>query len=369
MGRMIVFFLAVLGIWALWHAYVAWRAAGLLPSEWERRLVWGIAALLWASYPLARTLERMTRSPIAGPLEWVAAIAMGTVFIAGVCLIAADGVTVFGLFWPGLTRVVRLAALATAGLMTLAALGQGLRRPVVRRWEVRLRGLPPALDGTTVLQLSDLHLGAILGRSWLERVRRRVEKLHPDVIVFTGDVLDGSVRRTAGLEKDLSLFSAPKGVWAVTGNHEFYAGLDESVRFMEQAGFHVLRDKAVEAAPGLVLAGVDDLSARRSYGDRDGFVRHALAGRPAGGTILLCHSPLSVEDAADSGAGLMLSGHTHAGQIWPFGEIVRRFYPYLAGRFEVEGMTLIVSRGTGSWGPPMRLWAPGEMILITLRSE
>jgi predicted MPP superfamily phosphohydrolase len=366
---MIVFFLMVLGLWALWHVYVAWRVAGLLPSEGWRRLAWAIAALLWASYPLARMLERTTASPVAGPLEWFAAIAMGAVFIAGMCLIAADGVTVFGLFWPGLTRVVRAGALVTAGVMTLAALGQGIRRPVVRRYEVRLRGLPPALDGTRVLQLSDLHLGTILGSKWLARVRRRVERLHPDLIVFTGDVLDGSVRRTAGLEKDLSLFSAPKGVWAVTGNHEYYAGLNESVRFLEQAGMRVLRDRAAEAAPGLVLAGVDDLSARRQYGERDGFVRRALAGRPPGGTILLCHSPLSVEDAANSGAGLMLSGHTHGGQIWPFGEIVQKFYPRLAGRFEVEGMTLIVSRGTGSWGPPMRLWAPGEMNLITLRTE
>ena len=122
-------------------------------------------------------------------------------------------------------------------------------------------------------------------------------------------------------------------------------------------------------APGLVLAGVDDLSARRQFGGDGHPVDRTLAHRPAGTTIFLSHSPWQVERAAEFGVDLMLSGHTHAGQIWPFTYVVRLMYPYVVGRYEVNGMTLLVSRGTGLWGPPMRLFRPGEITAITLRAR
>ncbi len=122
-------------------------------------------------------------------------------------------------------------------------------------------------------------------------------------------------------------------------------------------------------APGLVLAGVDDLSARRQMGLDGQPVDRALVHRPPGSTIFLCHSPWGVERAAQLGVDLMLSGHTHSGQIWPFTYLVQLMYPYVAGRFRVNGMTLIVSRGTGFWGPPMRLFRPGEITAITLRAS
>jgi len=159
------------------------------------------------------------------------------------------------------------------------------------------------------------------------------------------------------------------GKFAITGNHEFYAGLDRSLAVFRAANIEVLRDRATEAAPGLVLAGVDDLTARRQFGLSDHPVDRTLSGRPGGATIYLCHSPWQAERAAELGADLMLSGHTHAGQIWPFTYLVRLVYPYVAGRYAVNGMTLIVSRGTGFWGPPMRLFKRAEITLVTLEGE
>ena len=135
----------------------------------------------------------------------------------------------------------------------------------------------------------------------------------------------------------------------------------------EEVSFKLLRNGWAEVRPGLILAGVDDLTARRRNGQGGDPISQALVGRPAGATILLSHTPWQAERAARAGAGLMLSGHTHGGQIWPFGYLMRRFYPLLEGRYEVGGMTVIVSRGTGLWGPRMRLWRPSEILRVTLR--
>ena len=136
----------------------------------------------------------------------------------------------------------------------------------------------------------------------------------------------------------------------------------------QEAGFNVLRDRWAEAAPGLVIAGVDDLTARRQFKLDGRPVEQALTNRPAGAVILLSHTPWAADVAAQRGAGLMLSGHTHDGQLWPFRYLVRLRYPLMGGRYEVGGMSVIVCRGTGTWGPRMRLWQPAEIVRIRLRS-
>jgi hypothetical protein len=219
------------------------------------------------------------------------------------------------------------------------------------------------------VQLSDLHLGNILGKRWLQKIIARVTALSPHIIVITGDLVDGNVGRVEPLQETLQQLKAPLGVWAVTGNHEFYAGLARSVALFENSGFLVLRDSNKPAAPGLNIAGVDDLTSRAPLSDTDHPTTHALANRPPGATILLSHSPLDPEKAAVAGTGLMLSGHTHNGQIWPFKYLVHSRYRLLSGRYQVNGMTAIVSRGTGTWGPRMRLWLPGEIVRIKLRSQ
>jgi predicted MPP superfamily phosphohydrolase len=240
---------------------------------------------------------------------------------------------------------------------------------VVQEYEVQLAGLPAQRDGLVMIAISDLHLGALVGRGWLERVVHRVNALRPDLVVLVGDILEGDDDRVRDeIVPTLAKLRAPLGVWGVTGNHEFYSGRQPSVALMELAGCAVLRDSWVEVAPGLVLAGVDDLTGRGQFDTKDAPVQKALANRPAGAAILLSHSPWLAETAAAAGAGLMLSGHTHNGQIWPFNYLVRLRYPLLGGRYEVSGMPVIVCRGTGTWGPRMRLWRPGEILRITFHA-
>ncbi len=368
-GRVAVFFTIILSIWAAVNAYVFWRVSSVPAFRTAPRWVFvTAAAFLAVSYVLARFLDRFGLSAVAVPLEFVGAGWMGVVFLAFCVFLVVDIFTGFGFLFRESVPSLRGGALVVVAALSVLALVQGLRPPVVVEEEVRLKGLPAERDGTVIAVVSDTHLGTLLGRGWLSARIAQVEALRPDLMVLCGDILEGDSRREGDLAAMLSGFRAPLGLFAVTGNHEFYAGVEKSVRLLEGAGVTVLRDRALEVRPGLVLAGVDDLTARRQFRvDGDPLAR-ALEGRPKGATVFLSHSPWKAEEAARLGAGLMLSGHTHDGQIWPFGYVAGLRYPLLAGRYEIQGMPVIVCRGTGTWGPRMRLWRPGEILKITLRA-
>jgi predicted MPP superfamily phosphohydrolase len=369
-SRFAIFLTVVLTIWGLMHAYVFWRL-GTIPwiaSHSSSRALALTGFVLWFSYPLARILNARKLETIGVPLEFAGAVWMGTLFLMFAALLAVDLITAGGFLLDRFTTAIRGGAVVVAGILSLIAIAQGLRAPLVVAHEVRLKGLPPERDGLNLVVISDLHLGTLKGERWLTKLLGRVDSLKPDLMVIVGDLVDGNVRHVEPLVPLLQQLRAPLGVWAVTGNHEYYAGLDASVKLLEDAGFRLLRNRWAEATPGLAIAGVDDLTAREQFGQHDDAIEKALSHRPVGSRILLSHSPLAVERVAAAGANLMLSGHTHAGQVWPFNFLVQLKYPRLAGRFEVDGMTLIVCRGTGTWGPPMRLWRPSEILRIKLRA-
>jgi predicted MPP superfamily phosphohydrolase len=273
----------------------------------------------------------------------------------------------------------RLLARALGG--TVAALAAGLGTLGVRsaltelrlqEVEIELERLPSALDGTTIVQLTDLHLGPTLGREWMERIVARTNALEPDVVAITGDLVDGSVEELALAAAPVAGLRARHGVYFVTGNHEYYSGVDEWLAEIRRLGVRVLRNERVtigDGADAFDLAGVDDYHAQGMAPGHGPDLPAALAGREATRElVLLAHQPKAVHEAARLGVGLQLSGHTHGGQIWPFGLLVRLQQPYVAGLAREGGTQLYVSRGTGYWGPPMRLGAPAEITRIVLRS-
>jgi predicted MPP superfamily phosphohydrolase len=289
-------------------------------------------------------------------------------FLTFIPLLTVDLVTAFGLLMPRLAPSLRGWALIVGGVLAAIALFQGLRPPVVRSYEVRLNGLPDEMDGSVIVAMSDMHLGSLLGERWLAAMVDQANAQQPDLLVLLGDIFEGHGPPRRELVGILGRLSAPLGVWAVPGNHEFYGGYNTSMGPIEDAGFQILRNRWVEVCPGLILAGVEDLTAVHRSGRGGDIVSRSLAGRPDGATVLLSHTPWQTGRAAQAGVGLMLSGHTHGGQIWPFGYLVRRVYPLLEGRHEVNGLTVIIGRGTGTWGPRMRLWHPGEILRIILRA-
>ncbi len=364
---MSLFFAIVLSIWTAMHAYASWRVVPLL-ARVPHAPLFAALVFLWASYPLARLVDHWGQPRVARVLELVGAEWMGTLFLLVMALFAAEVVTGFGFALPRVAATVRLAAAGAAVALAVVANVQAARGPRLVEEEVRLAGLPAALDGTTLVLLTDAHVGSLLREEWVEHLVDRVSALAPGLVIVGGDLVDGNAGHVEPLVPRLRRLRAPLGVYAVTGNHEFYAGVDESVRLFEDSGFTVLRDAAREIAPGLVLAGVDDLTARRQFGLPGGGIERALATRPPGATIFVSHTPWGADEAAARGAGLMLCGHTHDGQIVPFRFFVKLTYPLIAGRYEVGGMPVIVSRGVGTWGPPMRLFKRSEIVRITLRS-
>lgn len=368
--RFALFMALMLAIWALVHGYVFWRLSTIpwIATHCSVRSLVLTALALWLSYPLARLLNARNLEAVGVPLEYAAAVWIGVLFLMLAALLAVDLLTVGGWLLPNFTPKLRTGAVLAAGVLSIIGVVQGLRAPVVRDYEVQMAGLPPERDGFNLVAISDLHLGTLKGERWLTKLIGRVNDLKPDLVVIVGDLVDGNVRHVETLIPTLKQLRSPLGVWTVTGNHEYYAGLEGSVHLLEAAGYGLLHDRWTEVSPGLILAGVDDLTAKEQFGQGDGAVEKALTNRPPGATILLSHTPLGSDAASSAGVDLMLSGHTHAGQIWPFNYLVRIKYKFLNGRYDVNGMTLIVSRGAGTWGPPMRLWQPSEILRIKLRS-
>ena len=213
-------------------------------------------------------------------------------------------------------------------------------------------------------------LGPILGRPFAEHLARRIEALAPDLVAITGDLVDGDAARIADEVAPLAALRAPHGVFFVTGNHDHYSGASEWCDTLAALGIRALRNEriAIGGATGFDLVGVDDHRGDLlGPGGED--LERALAGRdPARPAVLLAHDPSTFKRACTRGIDLQLSGHTHGGQIWPFGWLVRAAIPFVAGLYRRGGAVLYVSRGTGFWGPPMRLLAPAEITELVLRA-
>jgi hypothetical protein len=302
---------------------------------------------------------------------------MGVLFLTTTLLAASDAALWLlgaGPAGEGPQGVLRVRAAGVAGLVALAT-GAGvraaLRVPAVRRVEVRLERWPRTLDGFRVAQISDVHVGPLLGAEFAAALVARVNALSADLVVVTGDLVDGSVARLADEVAPFADLRGRHGVFFVTGNHDFYSGADRWASHLEGLGLRVLRNERVEIAEGgaaFDLAGVDDHRGDWVRGSSEDLA-HALAGRdPARPVVLLAHDPATFHRAARLGVDLQLSGHTHGGQIWPFHHLVRLAVPFVAGLHRRGASQLYVSRGSGFWGPPLRLFAPAEIGEIVLRA-
>ena len=269
----------------------------------------------------------------------------------------------------------RAVALVVVG-WTVGILGWGAYRalgPVpVRERDVQIEGLGGALDGLRIVQITDTHLGPFLSRGWAARITGQANALDADVLAHTGDLVDGSLGARRHQVEPLGAATARDARVFITGNHEYYSGAREWTDYMCSLGWTVLRNRHVvvrRGAHALVVAGIDDRTAARSGVPGHGAdLDAALAGAPADApVVLLAHQPRQVLDAV-ARVDLQLSGHTHGGQLWPFGYLVRLDQPTLAGLSRHGPRTqLYTSRGTGFWGPPFRIFAPPEITVLTLR--
>jgi uncharacterized protein len=352
----------------LMHLYVFWRAGSvpLIKHHAPPKILVDTGVLLWLLFVFGRIYGHGGTGALAVTMETFGMNWMATLFLIFVCLLSVDIITCFGFFLPRMAPSLRGVAISVGIVLSITAIIQGLQPPVIRNYEVDISGLPAEMDGTVIVALSDLHVGSVLDEKWLADRVAQVQAQKPDIVVLLGDILEGHGPPAEELLNMLRHLSAPLGVWAVFGNHESYGHINKREALIDAGGFKVLVDSWVEVRPGFIVAGVDDLTVRKRSGRTDSFIAKTLQGRPSGTTILLSHTPWDVEKAAQAGVDLMLCGHTHGGQVWPFGYLIKQRYPFLEGLYKVGEMTLIVSRGAGTWGPRMRLWRLGEILRITL---
>jgi uncharacterized protein len=300
--------------------------------------------------------------------------AFGAIMLLALMQIALDLVGLVALLFRGggTTPVgVRYAAAIVAMLLSALGVYQATRVPPLRDVEVAIPGLPPQFDGYTLLQLTDLHISRLFPENWTRAVVERSNALGVDLIVVTGDLIDGSlVTRRADVEP-LRDLHAKDGVWVIPGNHEYFFGYEAWMRHYASMGMHVLaNDHTVLTRDGrsLVLAGLTDLSVPGTrYPAPD--LAAALAGAPLDAPILLLdHQPSNAAQAAARGVALQLSGHTHGGMILGLDRLVARANNgFVSGRYTVGGMTLYVNNGTALWpGFALRLGRPSELTRITL---
>jgi len=230
--------------------------------------------------------------------------------------------------------------------------------------------LPPEANSLRIVQISDIHFSTINKAKLAQKIVEKIEGLAPDILVSTGDLTDRGMKEKEKVAELFRGLRVPYGKYAVTGNHEFYTGIQEAVEFTEKAGFRMLRNEGIAVAGIVNIAGVDDPTARRFGMDasmsEDEIIRH-LPNKHL--TILLKHRPMLNEKSPEM-FDLQLSGHLHKGQIFPFSLLTSLLFPYHAGLFQLEGGSYFhVSRGTGTWGPPVRFLSPPEITVIEFRGK
>jgi predicted MPP superfamily phosphohydrolase len=385
-GRFAIFFAVTATLTALLHRYVWARLVRdvELPQAWHRTATFALVALavlMWAAMPLGRLLPRGVMTPVS----MVAFTWLGVLFLLVMLLFVGDGVRLLA----GLVDRIRAASddpdpsrrvllgrgiAAAVGVVATGSAAWGVRTALgqleVSKVEVPLARLPKSFQGLTIAQLTDIHVGPTIGRAFVEQMVARTNALRPDLIVITGDLVDGTVDELGEHVAPLGDLKAPLGVYFVTGNHEYYSGVEPWLAELRRLGIRVLRNERVELRRGddvLDLAGVDDWTARQFGRGHGHDLPKALEGRdPSRACVLLAHQPKSIVEAAKLGVCLQLSGHTHGGQIFPFNAFVRLQQPYVAGLYKHDDAWIYVSRGTGYWGPPMRVGIPAEIAHLTL---
>lgn len=383
--QMTYFSILVTSVVLISWAIICWRM--IVPLK-VRRLT---KVLLAGTLLLGLVMHQITRMyvreglPVELPafVRWGGYLSFGFVFLVMPFLIAKEILQLWGrkIIAPkGSVNGARRAFLhnagnaivmATALPITAFAVEEAFQTPVVKKNPLPISGLHPDLDGITIAQVSDLHVGSILDKTWVDSIMQQVQGLHADMIVLTGDAIDGQVSRVGKELASLETLTAPLGKFFVTGNHEFYSGVEPWVEQMRALDFTVLNNEHTLVQKGngvMLMAGVWDYHGAR-FGTKytsDPFAAKADAPEHDV-SILLAHNPRNIYQAAQAKYDVQLSGHTHGGQYFPWTYAIHLFQEYVAGSYTVENSLLYVNTGTGFWGPPMRFTVPPEITLHTLK--
>jgi len=348
------------------------------PEPWGKILTISLIVLA-ALIPLVFITMRTAPRALSIPLSWVVYTWIGFLFYLLVFSALSDAgrgvAAVIGIHPQDperrrfMFRAIASGVAAAAGLVGLGGIlnvASGFR---VRRVNIPLAKLPAGASGYSIVQLTDVHVGPTLGREFVESVVKEANALNPDLIVITGDLVDGTVEHLRHLVEPLRYLKARDGVYFVTGNHEYYSGADAWIAHLRTLGVRVLRNERVDVRGLFTLAGTDDASAARMLPGHGQDVPKATEGHdPSRALVLLAHQPKTIHEAVKAGVDLQLSGHVHGGQMVPFNWLAHIEQPFISGLHRMGETWIYVSQGTGYWGPPMRVGTRSEITFIELVS-
>ncbi|NOY78696.1 MAG: metallophosphoesterase [Calditrichaeota bacterium] len=342
----------------------------------------GLKIFLWFeifAFPIGRISELTKKGKLNKLLVWPGSIWLGAMVYFFMIFIVADalnfflslslGKSLFQMLSPNLLNAVGFAIIG--GVAVILGYGYFMaRHPRISRVKLPVKRLPASQKVFKIVQLSDVHINTIFSKKRLERLVRRVNQLKPDLIVITGDLMDENAAKSEKIVTPISKFKSRFGVYAVTGNHEYYSGVKKAIDVMEKAGIRVLKNESVQIGNVLNLVGVHDIEAKRFVNEPVVPYSELLSSvNPDLPTILLNHRPNRLEEASRAGINVQLSGHTHHGQLFPFNYVTDWVYDVSSGLKKVGEMFVYVSNGVGTWGPPLRIGAPAEIVEIRLEND
>ncbi len=380
-----LFLITFLSIYGGIHYYAFKRLQTAYSPERPVKIALIIWMLVMTSAPmLVRLFERAGMDQLALITAWPGYIWMGFIFIFVSVLFLID--LTRGAFWisrrvwsaPDPAFLTSRVTFAFALMLSFAASGYAWYEANCVRSErviIKTSKLPPDVKTIRIVQVSDVHVGMLFREERLEQVLKLIREAKPDILVSTGDLLDGKLNREDVIAHQnkmaamLASVQAPAGKFAVTGNHELYAGLNEALAFTNAAGFKVLRNNSLKLPNGMLVTGMDDQVVMGGRSNAQLAEKVVLENTSKSGFhLLLKHRP-EIPATSDGHFDLQLSGHVHNGQIFPFNILVRLKFPIPCGTTATKaGSQIHVSRGTGTWGPPMRLFAPPEVTVIDIVS-
>ncbi len=379
--RLFIFLLIFVSIYSGIHVYglIKVRQAQVLNTSGIITLTIFMALMIFAPIGV-RLLESAGFEKTARILAYIGYTWMGLLFLFISSAFAFDiyrlllaiGKSIFQANLSGITPTPRVILITSLIFSVSAALYGSFEANRIRTEHITIKSpkIPKEVGRVRIAQISDVHIGLIVGKNRLKRILDKVKTAQPDIFISTGDLVDGQMDDVSALTHMFREISAKYGKFAVTGNHEYYAGLDRSLMFTNEAGFTVLRGETLRLNGFLNIAGVDDMAGRGSGRVKDISEKALLSPLPNDKFILfLKHRPL-LEKEAIGLYDLQISGHVHKGQIFPFSLITMLFYPEDAGLLKLDNRSsLYVSRGSGTWGPPIRFLSPPEVTIIELVSE
>ena len=384
MSRILLFLVFVVGLDVSLHYYLWGRLVRdpEWPAPWNR-IGTGLFIFFALLVPLRFVTFRVAalngeRGSIGSIMSWIAYSWLGVLFFLFFLSLSGDAIRLVMrlVAEPAdpdrrrfIARMFGGGVAVLTGTLGLTSLYGGLREVAMKKIRVPIAKLPKNLSGFKIVQITDVHVGPTIGGAFIDDLVAMTNAIEPDLVCITGDLVDGSVRTLAPFVAGLAKIRAKHGVFFVTGNHEYYSGVDEWIAHLTSLEIRVLRNERVSIGgdEGFDLAGVDDAHAA-GYGNGHGMnVPKALAGRDESRAIvLMAHQPKAIFDAKKGNVDLQLSGHTHGGQLFPWNFFVKLDQPYVEGLFDHDGTKIYVSPGTGYWGPPMRLGTRAEITCVEL---